>query len=99
MSGAILRELKEEYLDAPIENSLGSEKKVTLSNENKRKIEFEEEYMTRLPVTKQEKHSKRQYSTVNTLGDELTSFSGASSGSKNRKQHSKGKKSKRKYIN
>lgn len=80
VSGAVLRELKEEYLDAPVEDAHGlGEKHASLGRENKRKIEYEENYMTRLPVTKQEKHIRRQMTTLGTLGDEITSFGESSS--------------------
>lgn len=93
VSGAVLRELKEEYLDAPIEDSHGlGEKQASLGRENKRKIEYEENYMTRLPVTKQEKHRHRQMTTIGTLGEEITTFGESSSVSaKKRKTQKKGK--------
>ncbi|XP_076374999.1 neuroguidin-A isoform X1 [Megalopta genalis] len=93
VSGAVLRELKEEYLDAPIEDTHGlSEKQISMGRENKRKIEYEETYMTRLPVTKQEKHRRRMMTTVGTLGEEITSFGESSAVSaKKRKTQKKGK--------
>ncbi|XP_063984030.1 neuroguidin isoform X2 [Diachasmimorpha longicaudata] len=91
ISGAVLRELKEEYLDAPMEDIQGGEKQISLGRENKRKIEFEENYMTRLPVTKQEKHRSRQISTLGQLGDEITSFGGSSSGPMKKRKAAKGK--------
>ncbi|OAD54013.1 Neuroguidin, partial [Eufriesea mexicana] len=93
VSGAVLRELKEEYLDAPIEDKHGlGEKQASLGRENKRKIEYEENYMTRLPVTKQEKHRLRQITTLGTLGEEITTFGESSSVSgKKRKAQKKGK--------
>lgn len=100
VSGAVLRELKEEYLDAPIEDTHGlNEKQISLGRENKRKIEYEETYMTRLPVTKQEKHRRRQMTTLGTLGEEITSFGESSAMSaKKRKTQKKGKAKKSKII-
>ncbi|XP_011496494.1 PREDICTED: neuroguidin [Ceratosolen solmsi marchali] len=94
VSGAVLRELREEYLDAPIEdsNDLG-EKQSTFGRENKRKIEYEENYMTRLPVTKEEKHRQRQMTTLGTLGTEITNFGGSSSAKKRKAPKGKSKKS------
>ncbi|XP_014471618.1 PREDICTED: neuroguidin isoform X1 [Dinoponera quadriceps] len=93
VSNTVLRELKEEYLDAPVEDSQGlSEKQAILGREYKRKIEYEENYMTRLPVTKQEKHRRRQMTTLGTLGDEITTFGESSAKSaKKRKAQKKGK--------
>ncbi|XP_057331747.1 neuroguidin [Microplitis mediator] len=92
VSGAILRELKDEFLDTPMEDSLDREKKIDLSNEHKQKIEYEESYLTRLPVSKQDKHRNRQMSTLGTLGDEITSFGGPSAGKKRRAAKEKTKK-------
>ncbi|XP_029159585.1 neuroguidin isoform X2 [Nylanderia fulva] len=90
VSNTVLRELKEEYLDAPVEDSQGlGEKRAILVREHKRKIEYEENYMTRLPVTKQEKHRRRQITTMGTLGDEITTFGEPSA--KKRKAQRKGK--------
>lgn len=53
--------------------------------------------MTRLPITKQEKHRRRQITTLGTLGEEITTFGESSSVSaKKRKaqKKSKAKKSK-----
>ncbi|XP_067217064.1 neuroguidin-like isoform X2 [Linepithema humile] len=93
VSNTVLRELKEEYLDAPVEDSQGlGEKRAILVREDKRKIEYEENYMTRLPVTKEEKHRRRQMTTLGTLGDEITAFGEPSAKSaKKRKAQRKGK--------
>ncbi|XP_014229154.1 neuroguidin [Trichogramma pretiosum] len=94
VSGTVLQELKEEFLDAPIEDSADiSEKQSSFGRENKRKIEYEETYMTRLPVTKAEKHRQRQMTTLGTLGTEITSFGSGPSGKK-RKAKGKGKSKK-----
>ncbi|XP_071565820.1 neuroguidin isoform X2 [Temnothorax longispinosus] len=93
VSNTVLRELKEEYLDAPVEDSQGlGEKRAILVREDKRKTEYEENYMTRLPVTKQEKHRRRQMTTLGTLGDEITTFGESSTKTaKKRKAQRKGK--------
>jgi len=61
---------------------------------------YEETYMTRLPVTKQEKHKQGKLSTLGTLGDELTNFSrkrsASTGGGKKRKAGKGGKKKFRK---
>lgn len=94
VSGAILRELKEEYLDAPAEDSVDiGEKQSSLGRENQRKIEYEENYMTRLPITKAEKHRQRQMTTLGVLGSEVTSFSSSSASRKRKVAKGKSKKS------
>lgn len=56
--------------------------------------------MTRLPVTKQEKHRRRQITTLGTLGEEITTFGESSSVSaKKRKAQKKSKAKKSKYLN
>lgn len=94
ISGTILRELREEYLEVPVEdsNDVGI-KQSNIGIENKRKIEYEETYMTRLPVTKQEKHRQRQMTTLGTLGTEVTTFSSSSSAKKRKAPKGKPKKS------
>lgn len=91
-SGAVLQELKEEYLGAPAEDMHDiSEKQVIMGRENKRKIEYEENYMTRLPVTKEEKHRRRQLTTIGTLGTDITNFGGTSSLLSKKRKDPKGK--------
>ncbi|XP_066594543.1 neuroguidin [Prorops nasuta] len=98
VSGAVLRELKEEYLDAPVEDMQDlSEKQASMGRENKRKIEYEENYMIRLPVTKQEKHRHRQMTTLGTLGDEITTFGESSSMSVKKRKAQKGKAKKKSF--
>ncbi|XP_050307044.1 neuroguidin-A [Anthonomus grandis grandis] len=102
LSSSILQDLREEYLDTPIEVSQGSRAQQILSKQQKEREEYEEEYMTRLPITKSEKHRKRQLTTLGTLGDDVTNFSSTGQGgSRKRKQKgfkSKGKGNKRKRF-
>lgn len=73
----IIRELQEEFLETPIEvHNMGDAYSKQLSRESKDKQRFEETYMTRLPVTKKEKHHEKAASTIGVLGDELTDFTG-----------------------
>ncbi|TMW51802.1 hypothetical protein DOY81_003101, partial [Sarcophaga bullata] len=101
ITSSMLQDLKEEYLDAPTEISSGSRAQQILSKAQKEKQEYEETYLTRLPVTKAEKHRQRKLTTLGTLGDEIlgeinrdASLRGdSSSGSKKRKaKGGKGKK-------
>lgn len=101
LSTSILQDLREEYLDTPVEVAQGSRAQHMVSKEQKERQEYEEEYMTRLPVSKSEKHHKRQLTTVGILGDEITNFGSGKSGSRKRKQKgfkSKGKSIKRKRF-
>ncbi|XP_014204056.1 neuroguidin isoform X1 [Copidosoma floridanum] len=94
VSNTVLRELKEEYLDAPIEdaNDIG-QKQASLSREYKRRIEYEENNLTRTQMTKEEKHCLRQMTTLGTLGTEITTFGGSSSAKKRKAPKGKSKKS------
>ena len=67
----MLQDLKEEYLDAPTEISSGSRAQQILSKAQKEKQEYEETYLTRLPVTKAEKHRQRK---LTTLGKSIYTF-------------------------
>lgn len=74
LTSSILQDLKEEYLETPVEVSSGSRAQQIISKAQREKEEYEEAYLTRLPVTKAEKHKQRKLTTLGTLGDELTSF-------------------------
>ncbi|XP_066261411.1 neuroguidin [Euwallacea similis] len=91
-SSSIIQDLREEYLDTPIEVSQGSRAQQILSKEQKERQDYEEEYMTRLPISKTEKQRNRQLTTLGTLGDEITSFSSGQSSSRKRKKVFKQKK-------
>lgn len=67
-SSSIIQDLKEEYLDIPTEISAGTRAQQILSRSQKEKEEYEETYLTRLPVTKSEKH---RYNKLTTLGEHI----------------------------
>ena len=99
LSTSIMQDLKEEYLDTPLEVSQTSRAQQILSKQQKEREEYEEEYMTRLPVSKSEKHKRRQLTTLGSLGDEITDFGPSPSSSKRKRKRpvkSKGKNFKRK---
>lgn len=68
----MMQDLKEEYLDTPTEVSAGSRAQQILSKAQKEKQDYEEAYLTRLPITKTEKHRQRR---LTTLGKFLNLFS------------------------
>lgn len=102
LSSSMIQELKEEYLDTPIEVTHGSVRHMQTSKYQKARQDYEETYFTRLPVTKAERHKRRRVTTIASLGNELTHFAdlralepGASAGSIKRKRKptpGKGKK-------
>lgn len=101
LSQAIMQDLREEYLDTPTEVAHASRAQQVLNKQQQERQRYEEEYMTRLPVTKAEKHQqRRQLTTLGTLGDEITDF-GNAGGKANRKRKFKGaaggKKGKRSF--
>lgn len=53
-------------MDIPTEVSAGTRAQQILSRSQKEKEEYEETYLTRLPVTKSEKH---RYNKLTTLGE------------------------------
>lgn len=63
-SSSLVQDLKEEYLDVPTEVSAGSRAQQIMSKAQKEKEEYEEAYLTRLPVTKAEKHRNRKLTTL-----------------------------------
>uniref|UniRef100_A0A182PIZ4 Neuroguidin n=1 Tax=Anopheles epiroticus TaxID=199890 RepID=A0A182PIZ4_9DIPT len=74
LGSSLIQDLKEEYLDTPVEVSSSSRAQQILSRREREREEYEETYFTRLPVTKADKHRNRKLTTLATLGDELTSF-------------------------
>lgn len=100
ITSSMLQDLKEEYLDAPTQISSGSRAQQIISKTQKEKEEYEETYLTRLPVTKAEKHHQRRLTTLGTLGDEILgeiSRDGAlrEGGSKSKKRKMKNGKGKK----
>lgn len=65
-SSNIIQDLKEECLDTPTEITDGSRAQQLLTRAQKQKEEYEENYLTRLPVTKAEKHRQRKLTTLGT---------------------------------
>lgn len=100
ISSSLMQDLREEYLDVPIEVSQSSRAQQIVSKQQEERQAYEEEYLTRLPVNKSEKHSRRKLTTVGTLGDEITDFGATKTSNKKRKRlgKSKGKNFKRKRF-
>uniref|UniRef100_A0A182JYS6 Sas10 C-terminal domain-containing protein n=1 Tax=Anopheles christyi TaxID=43041 RepID=A0A182JYS6_9DIPT len=74
LGSSLIQDLKDEYLDTPVELSSSSRAQQILSRREREREEYEEAYLTRLPMTKADKHRNRKLTTLATLGDELTSF-------------------------
>ncbi|KAL3282455.1 hypothetical protein HHI36_005639 [Cryptolaemus montrouzieri] len=102
ISSAIMQDLREEYLDSPLEITQGSRAQQIFTKHQKERQEYEEEYLTRLPISKSEKRNKRQLTTLGTLGSEITDFHDIQkSGNKRKRKHVtklKGKNFKRKRL-
>ncbi|KAK9754692.1 Sas10/Utp3/C1D family [Popillia japonica] len=79
LSSSLMQDLKEEYLDIPIEISQSSRAQQIITKQQQERQSYEEEYLTRLPVSKSEKHSRRKLTTLGTLGDEITDFGASKS--------------------
>lgn len=99
LSSSILQELKEEYLDTPVEVTLASRAQNTISKQQQEREQYEEEYLTRLPVGKNEKNQRKRFGTLGTLGDEITNFGSGSSKRKKTIKRVKGKAFKRRKHN
>lgn len=61
---SIIHDLKEEFLDNPTEISGSSRAQQILSASQREKEEYEETYLTRLPITKAEKIRARKLTTM-----------------------------------
>lgn len=96
LNSSVMRELREEYSEAPLEVTTGNHVKHSISKYEQEKTEYEESYLTRLPVTKAEKNRRRKLTTVGMLADEVTGHStGRSVVRKHKMKSKKGKGFKR----
>lgn len=96
LSKSLVEDLRRQHLDLPEEeHSHVDTMRAQQIAKMKERIRYEEENFTRLPLSKKDKHKRRQMTTMGTLGDELTYFgennffSEKSSGSKKRKSSKK----------
>lgn len=92
VNSTLINEWKEEFLDTPVEISGGSRAQQMISKAMKERERYEEDNLTRLPMTKEEKHRQKRLSTMGMLGDELTSFGGMNSGKGKKRKSTGGKK-------
>lgn len=95
LNSSVMRELREEYSEAPIEVTTGNHVKHSISKYEQEKTEYEENYLTRLPVTKAEKNRRRKLTTVGMLADEVTGTSSKQASRKHKLKTKKGKGFKR----
>lgn len=74
LSSSIMQELKKQYYDGPEEIHEYSHSKIREEKEKLHKERYEEEYLTRLPVTKKEKQAtRRNVNLMSNLG-QITEF-------------------------
>ena len=75
MSKSIVEDLRRQHLDLPEEEYAHVDTmRADRIAKMKERIRYEEDNFTRLPLTKKDKHKRRQMTTIGTLGDELTYF-------------------------
>ncbi|KAL7042781.1 hypothetical protein ACKWTF_001276 [Chironomus riparius] len=86
INSALIDEWKEEFLDTPVEIHGSSRAQQMVSREMKERERYEEENLVRLPMTRIERHRQKRLSTMGSLGDELTGFSGSLSSKNSRKR-------------
>lgn len=96
LNSSVMRELREEYSEAPLEVTTGNHVKHSISKYEQEKTEYEENYLTRLPVTKAEKNRRKKLTTVGVLADEITGTRKTSR--KHKLKSKKGKGFKRRRI-
>lgn len=95
INSTLIDEWKEEFLDTPVEISGGSRAQQMISRAMKERERYEEDNLTRLPMSKADKHRQSRLSTMGVLGDELT---GHSSGGNKRKSAGKKKGGKKRKF-
>lgn len=64
LGSSLIQELKEEYLDTPVEISSSSRAIQKFSRKEREREEYEEKYLMRLPMTKADKHRSRKMTTM-----------------------------------
>ncbi|XP_014280800.1 neuroguidin [Halyomorpha halys] len=74
LRSSVIQELKEEYLDIPVEVKATNSVQQKEDKYQKMKKEYEESYFTRLPVTKEEKRKSKLKFSMGQLSNELTHF-------------------------
>ncbi|KAL1124544.1 hypothetical protein AAG570_001170, partial [Ranatra chinensis] len=74
LNSSVMQELKEEYLDTPTEIINTNSFKQKQNKQEKYRQEYEENYFTRLPVTKEDRKRAKRLSTLGSLGSEITKF-------------------------
>ena len=75
LSKSILEDLRRQHSDMPDEEHTHVDTmRAKQIAKMKERIRYEEENFTRLPLTKKDKHKRRQMTTIGSLGDELTYF-------------------------
>jgi len=75
LSKSIVEDLRRQHLDLPEEEYAHVDTmRADRIAKMKERIRYEEDNFTRLPLTKKDKHKRRQMTTIGTLGDELTYF-------------------------
>lgn len=67
LNTSIIQDLKEEYLDTPLEITGSSKAQQMLTNAQREKEEYEETYLTRLPISKAEMHRQKRLTTLGEL--------------------------------
>lgn len=74
LGSSLIQELKEEYLDTPVEISSSSRALQKLSRKEREREEYEEKYLTRLPITKADKHRSRKLTTLGKCYQEVSAM-------------------------
>ncbi|XP_063376383.1 neuroguidin [Cydia fagiglandana] len=96
LNSRVMSELREEYSEAPMEVTTGNHVKHSISKQEQERIEYEENYLTRLPVSKAEKNRRKKLTTVGMLAEEITGTSSNRTSTKRKFKSKKGKSFKRK---
>jgi len=76
LSKSIMEDLRRQHSDLPDEehSNVHDTMRAQQIAKMKERIRYEEDNFMRLPLTKKDKHKRRQMTTIGTLGDELTYF-------------------------
>jgi len=91
LNSTLIDELKEDYLDTPVEISGGSRAQQLISKAWKERERYEEDNLVRLPMSKEDRHREKRLSTMGSLGDELLGRGSGGNNNSNKKKRKGGK--------
>jgi len=89
LSASAMQGLREEYMDTPVEIAEFSANgtRMKIAKERQERIDYEEKYFTRLPSSRQDRHSSRLQHSSKAFADELVGISSSRTEGKGKRKN------------